>query len=62
HSHGKSRVAMNYSHLWPKKNYHLDSIDTIISIPNLNQMEKFLHAIEELDSSIIKEAQGIQNG
>jgi hypothetical protein len=53
---------MNYSHLWPKKNYHLDSIDTIISIPNLNQMEKFLHAIEELDSSIIKEAQGIQNG
>ncbi|MHA1967739.1 MAG: ABC transporter permease [Candidatus Hodarchaeales archaeon] len=57
HSRKKSRVAMNYCHLWPEKNTRLESINTIIAIPDLNQMEKFLEAIEEIDPMIIKEIQ-----
>ena len=54
-SRKKSRVAMNYGHLWQKKNTRLESINTIIAIPDLNQMEKFLKAIEDLDPSLIRE-------
>ncbi len=53
HSRKNSRVAMNYSHLWPKNNTRLESINTIIAIPNLNQMEKFLEAIVDVDPSLI---------
>lgn len=49
---------MNYSHLWPKKNTRLESINTIIAIPNLNQMEKFLEAIVDVDPSLIGEIRG----
>lgn len=41
-------VAMNYSHLWPKKKTLLESINTTIAIPDLDQMEKFLEVIEEI--------------
>jgi ABC-type lipoprotein release transport system permease subunit len=42
-------VAMNYSHLWPKKTVQLKpNIDAIIRIPNLIQMKKFLQVIEEV--------------
>ncbi|MFX0086338.1 MAG: hypothetical protein ACFFAU_11700, partial [Candidatus Hodarchaeota archaeon] len=43
-------VALNYSHLWPKKTVQLNqSINAIVTIPNLDQMKKFLQVIEKVN-------------